>query len=86
MPGIARVGVDSAGGIILGGGNHSVFVNGSLAAVKGDSVAGHGKSPHSAPVMVGSSNNVFCEEWRLLSCVDDNLYVCFCIPHLSNLS
>lgn len=61
MPGIARVGVDSAGGLILGGNQSSVYVNGSLAAVKGDAVQGHGSGIHSGPVMVGGSNNVFAE-------------------------
>ena len=38
MPGIARVGVDSAGGTITGGGQSSVYVNGALVAVLGDAV------------------------------------------------
>lgn len=42
MPKVVRVGVDSCGGgTILGGGNSSVFLNGSLVAVVGDSVAPH---------------------------------------------
>lgn len=76
MPGIARVGVDTAGGTILGGGQSSVYVNGALAAVIGDAVAGHGIAPHDAPVMVGGSTNVFaegigvCREGDAASCGD----------------
>lgn len=76
MPGIARVGVDTAGGTILGGGQSSVFVNGSLAAVIGDAVAGHGIGVHAAPVMVGGSGDVFvegigvCREGDAASCGD----------------
>ena len=44
MPGIARVGVDSAGGIITGGGQSTVYCNGALVAVLGDAVAPHGPS------------------------------------------
>lgn len=56
MSGICRVGVDTAGGVILGGGNSSVFVNGSLAAVDKDNVQGHGNGVHSGPVMIANSN------------------------------
>lgn len=59
MPGVARVGTDAAGGTILGGGNSHVFCNGALVAVLGDAVAGHGKSPHAAPVMASASGSVF---------------------------
>ncbi len=59
MPGIARVGQDFAGGAQLGGGNSTVYVNGALVVVRGDSVAGHGPVPHASPVMVGASGSVF---------------------------
>lgn len=59
MPGICRVGVDSAGGIILGGGQSFVYANGALVAVDGDPVAPHGVAPHSAPVMIAGSKNVY---------------------------
>lgn len=49
--GISLVGVNSAGGIITGGGQDYHTVSGALTAVKGDGVASHGKSPHSSPVM-----------------------------------
>lgn len=58
MPGIARVGTDAAGGTITGALVPSVTVNGKPIAVKGAGVAGHGNSPHSAPVMVGASGTV----------------------------
>ena len=61
MPGIARVGVDQAGGIQLPGANGTVFVNGALAQVLGGPVQGHGKSPHSSPRMVGASRSVFVQ-------------------------
>ena len=76
MPGVARVGVDSAGGIILGGNQSTVYVNGALAAVIGDAVAGHGDPPHAAPTMVVGSSDVFvegigvCREGDAASCGD----------------
>ena len=61
MPGISRVGVDSAGGIITGGGQSSVYANGALVAVLGDAVAPHGVSPHDSAVMVEASSTVDAE-------------------------
>jgi uncharacterized Zn-binding protein involved in type VI secretion len=58
MPGVSRVGVDSAGGIITGPGVPSVIVNGSPVSVIGDSVAGHGTGPHAGPTMVAGSGSV----------------------------
>ena len=58
MPGIARVGLDSAGGAILGGGQSFVRVQGALWAVLGDAVAGHGDAPHAAPTMAQGSSFV----------------------------
>jgi uncharacterized Zn-binding protein involved in type VI secretion len=58
MPGISRVGADAAGGTIVGNLAPTVFVNGSPIAVQGAAVAGHGRSPHSGPVMVGASGTV----------------------------
>lgn len=58
MPGISRVGVDAAGGTIVGNLAPTVLVNGSPVAVKGAAVAGHGRSPHSSPVMAGASGSV----------------------------
>lgn len=58
MPGVSRVGVDSAGGTITGPGVTSVVVNGSPVSVKGDSVAPHGDDPHASATMIGSSGTV----------------------------
>ncbi len=58
MPGVSRVGLDVAGGTIIGVLVPTVRVNGRKVAVKGAAVAGHGPSPHSNPVMVGCSSTV----------------------------
>lgn len=59
MPGVSRVGTDSAGGIITSPGKPSIKVNGSTISVIGDLVASHGNSPHDAASMVGGSSTVF---------------------------
>ena len=59
MPGISRVGTDTAGGTITGAGETTVFVNGSVISILGDAVASHGLPPHAAPTMVESSSTVF---------------------------
>ncbi|MBB3017718.1 putative Zn-binding protein involved in type VI secretion [Microvirga lupini] len=61
MPGISRVGVDAAGGTIIGNLAPTVFINGAPCAVQGADVAPHPPfPPHSAaPVMVGHSSTVF---------------------------
>ena len=56
MPGISLVGVDAAGGVINGGGQSVMTVDGAPVAVVGDAVAGHGKSPHAAPSMTSGSS------------------------------
>ena len=59
MPGIARNGVDIAGGVAIQG-SSNVNINGSGAVRIGDKVASHGLSPHSpTPPMVGGSSKVF---------------------------
>lgn len=75
MSGICRVGVDSAGGVILGvNQNGTVFANGSLVSVDKDRVQGHGVSEHAGPVMVANSKNVFvngiavCKETNQATC------------------
>lgn len=55
MPGIALVGVDTAGGVQLGLQVPWFRVNGHPVAVKGDSVAGHGLVPHDSPTMAEGS-------------------------------
>lgn len=57
MPGVVRKGVDSAGGILTAG-SPNVFVNGASAVRIGDSVAGHGNSPHNSPKMAKGSSTV----------------------------
>jgi uncharacterized Zn-binding protein involved in type VI secretion len=58
MPGAARQGQDTAGGVIIGG-SPNVFVNLSPVARIGDPVVPHGKGPHAGPVMAAGSGNVF---------------------------
>jgi len=59
MPGVARNGVDSAGGIAIQG-SDNVNANGSGVVRVGDKVASHGLAPHSpTPPMVGKSSTVF---------------------------
>lgn len=61
MPGISRVGADSAGGVIVGNLAPTVFANGAPVAVKGAAVESHPPvPPHTtSPVMVGSSAKVY---------------------------
>jgi uncharacterized Zn-binding protein involved in type VI secretion len=72
--GIARVGVDTAGGTQLGGGQGFVRVGGALVAVLGDAVAGHGDAPHAAPAMAEGSlfariNGIpVCRQGHLATC------------------
>lgn len=74
MPGVARVGQDTAGGVLLNGGNSTVFVNGSPGAVLGTQVSGHGDAPHSGPSMITASSTVFfngipvCRQGDAASC------------------
>lgn len=76
MPGVARVGVDSAGGVISGNLAPTVRVNGAPIAVKGADVTGHGTGAHAGPVMVGASGTVFangiavCRAGDAASCGD----------------
>ncbi len=51
MHGIARIDQDTAGGILLGALQNFVRVEGTLWAVLGDPVAGHGDGIHAGPVM-----------------------------------
>lgn len=62
MPGVSRVGVDSAGAIITGSLDPTVHVNGSPIVVQGATVTPHLPGPpHSPapPVMLGCSGTVF---------------------------
>jgi len=59
MPGIARIGIDTAGGgiILSNASSAQVYINGSQAALKGAIVQNH--SGHTNVTMVGSSTSVF---------------------------
>lgn len=74
MRGITRVGVDSAGGIILGGGQDFVHVEGALWAVLGDAVAGHGEGEHASPFMVEGSSFITIN--GIPACIEGNLASC----------
>ncbi|TAD90968.1 MAG: hypothetical protein EAZ99_04045 [Alphaproteobacteria bacterium] len=54
--GVARVGLDAAGGVQLGGGQDWWRVEGALVVVDGDAVAPHGLPPHAGPTMVAGSD------------------------------
>jgi len=58
MPGVSRVGVDLAGGVIVGNLAPTVNANGSPVVVQGAQVSGHGRDTHAGPVMVGHSGTV----------------------------
>lgn len=62
MPGVSRVGVDSAGGTIVGDLAPTVIVNGAPVAVLGAAVAPHGTGRHAGPVMAEASATVFANE------------------------
>lgn len=74
MHGIARVGLDSAGGTQLGGGQDWVTADGALVVLKGDAVAGHGDGEHAGPVMAEGSPWVridgmpVCRQGHVASC------------------
>lgn len=58
MPGITRLGLDSAGGVLITG-SSDVFINSVPTVRIGDAVAGHGDNEHSSPVMATGSSIVF---------------------------
>lgn len=74
MTGIARVGIDVAGGTIIGNLAPNVYLEGYNIAVIGAQVASHGIAPHSSPVMVQGSSDVFangisvCRQGDAASC------------------
>lgn len=59
MPGISRVGVDRAGGLVTGNLAPTVFVNGSPIVVIGAEVQPHGRGTHGGPTMAEGSVDVF---------------------------
>lgn len=52
---VSLVEADSAGAVITGPGAPNWTWNGKPISLLGDKVAGHGKSPHSAPVIATAS-------------------------------
>ena len=70
MPGVSRVGTDSAGGIITGQGQGSVYCNGDLVAVIITQVAPHGQSPHDAAILIEGSPDVFAEQIEVVRAGD----------------
>jgi|GEM_PF-1880989 len=61
MPGATREGADTAGGVLTSGAR-TVIINSCPAVRIGDSVAGHGLPPHSAPTMATGSPTVITEK------------------------
>jgi uncharacterized Zn-binding protein involved in type VI secretion len=55
MPGITVKGLDSAGGVQLGGGQSTWKVDGQPIVLLGDPVAGHAPGPHQGPTMAEGS-------------------------------
>lgn len=74
MPGISRVGVDVAGGVVTGNLAPTVFVNGSPIVVIGAQIQPHGRGQHGGPTMSEGSVDVFahgigiCRTGDLASC------------------
>lgn len=60
MGGVCRIGIDSAGGTIIGSlQDGTVYCNGALVSVHNDSVQGHGSGSHANPKMVAGDTGVF---------------------------
>ena len=70
MAGVSRVAIDSAGGIILGPGAQTVFVNGLNVSVLGDAVEGHGDGSHASPIIITASQKVYAEGQGIVRDVD----------------
>lgn len=58
MPAIARVGIDSCGGLIIGNLAPNCKVDGSPIVLVGAAIAAHGIGSHAAAVMVQGSSKV----------------------------
>jgi len=59
MPGVSRVGVDIAGGAIIGVLAPSVYADGKNVAVLHAAVSPHGSGTHASAVMAQASSTVF---------------------------
>lgn len=73
MKRVCRVNKDYAGGIIEGGGNTHVKVNGFYVAVDGDKVRPHGNSEHSNSKLIANSKVRINGK---MICVEDNYSTC----------
>jgi uncharacterized Zn-binding protein involved in type VI secretion len=56
--GVSRVQTDTAGGLIIGPGSQSVFVEGKKVSLPGDAITTHGKSPHAGAVTIAGQSKV----------------------------
>lgn len=56
--GITRIEIDTAGGIIIGPGSQSVFVEGEKISLPGDAISTHGKAPHAAATTTAAQSRV----------------------------
>jgi uncharacterized Zn-binding protein involved in type VI secretion len=75
MPGIVRGGIDTAGGGIISGGIQTfVTVEGGLWIVVGDSVASHGSGPHVAAVM--NQGSTFIKINSIAACLAGHTATC----------
>ena len=74
MSGVCRVGLDTAGGTIVGMlQDGTVFANGKNISVDSDPVQGHGSGAHAGPVMIASSTvyingKMVCKQGNLATC------------------
>lgn len=74
MPGISRVGLDTAGGLIIGELQTKVKIENRSAVVIGAAIQSHGSGSHGSAVMVTGSSKVFaagigvCRQGDTASC------------------
>jgi hypothetical protein len=59
--GMTRVNIDTAGGLIIGPGAQTVFLEGYKASLKNDAIIAHGRSPHNAAKTLTTNPTVFAE-------------------------
>ena len=74
MSKVCRVNIDIAGGVILGGGNTTVFSNSQPISVDNDEVQSHGTGIHTNSRMIASRSNVYINGKRV--CKEGNLATC----------
>ena len=56
--GVSRVGVDAAGGVIIGPGKPRVLVEGAVISVAGDVVTPHGLDVHAGPITTATQSKL----------------------------